>query len=145
MTLSTIQTLALSKSVKEAAEKAARAETNAGTHEVDFTVRIKGTLKVGEDYEKKSSCSIPFKAVIALMAQRMGFQRDAAIALITECVADAMKANMSKGDVATSEGAEDDMGLETIYKDMIDKACETLPKTPTKGAVKANLEILTVE
>lgn len=48
-----IVTVAVAKVVKEAAEKAAASKIAAGEYAVDFTVRVKGTLKKGEEYDQE--------------------------------------------------------------------------------------------
>jgi hypothetical protein len=138
--MNAIQQLAISKAVKDAAAKIARSEVQAGEYPVDFTLKISGTVKVGEDSDKKSTCSIPYKAVMALMVQRMGFQREKAIAIVEECVGEAIKQSLAKGDAATSEGSLD-AELEEIYTRLVDKACESLPRTPVSGQVKATLQL----
>lgn len=61
-----------------------------GSHPVDFTVRIQGTVKVGEDTDKSPTARLPHIAVMALFIQRMGFQRDQATSILFECMQEAI-------------------------------------------------------
>lgn len=47
------EVLAIAKVIKEATEKAARKETHPGEYPVDFSIRIAGSIKVGEAYEQR--------------------------------------------------------------------------------------------
>jgi hypothetical protein len=54
-TTNALEKLALAKVIGEKVEKAVRLEVKAGAHEFDFTARIKGAMKVGEDFEAESA------------------------------------------------------------------------------------------
>jgi hypothetical protein len=47
------EAVALAKAIASKVTKAAQTTLSPGPHEVDFTVRIKGELNRGEDYEQK--------------------------------------------------------------------------------------------
>jgi hypothetical protein len=49
--LNEVKTVALAKVIKAAAEKEAAAMLKAGEYKVDFTVRVSGSMKKGEDYD----------------------------------------------------------------------------------------------
>jgi len=51
--LSKVQTVALGKAIKDAVLKEAGAGVTAGEYPVDFTVRVSGSIKKGEDYEQE--------------------------------------------------------------------------------------------
>ena len=51
--LNPLETLSIVKAIKEAAEKAARKELQPGDYPIDLSVRIFGSIKVGEDYEQR--------------------------------------------------------------------------------------------
>jgi hypothetical protein len=53
MELSNTQILALSKLITAKEAKKASGDLTPGDHPVDFTVRVSGSLKRGEDYEQK--------------------------------------------------------------------------------------------
>lgn len=59
MTMTATETLAMGKAVKDAAQKKAKKELEAGTHEVDMLVRVFGTLTLGEDYEQNKTAAMP--------------------------------------------------------------------------------------
>ncbi len=48
-----VDVVALAKVIKDAAAKEAGAAMTAGEYTVDFTVRVKGSLKKGEDYDSE--------------------------------------------------------------------------------------------
>ena len=50
--MNAIETLAVCKAIKEAAEKTASANLAPGTHTVDCTVRVTGIITKGEDYNQ---------------------------------------------------------------------------------------------
>jgi len=51
-TMTPAQLVALGKAVKDAQLKKASGALTVGTHEVDFTVHVTGSLKRGEDFEQ---------------------------------------------------------------------------------------------
>ena len=51
--LGNVETVALAKAVKAAAAKAAGEGVSAGEYPVDFTVRVSGSIKKGEDYDQE--------------------------------------------------------------------------------------------
>ena len=73
----------------------ARDEVQPGEHVVDFTVRVQGKVKVGEDTEKAPTARLPHLAVMALFIQRMGIQRERATAVLLSCMHDAISMDKS--------------------------------------------------
>jgi len=139
-TLTNIEVTALNNLVAAKAAKAARDEVNPGEHAVDFTVRVTGTVKVLADTEKTPTVSIPVKEVLALFVQRSGCTREHSLALLRECLTDALSASTEgKGAI---EGAID---LDAEFKAAVADLTASLPKTPVKGAVKASLAVEVVE
>lgn len=133
-TLTAIEALALSKAVK-----AERDAVEVGEHHVDVTVRITGTLSVAKDTEKTPTVSIPLKEVLALFIARSGCTREASIALLRECMTEAL-ADGTKGVGAVDAAAD----IDACWKDEVSKLTASLPKTPVKGAVKAKLSVAVV-
>jgi hypothetical protein len=84
--LSPIEIVALG-SIKSGA---AREEVQPGEHAVDFTVRVTGKVKVGEDTEKAPTVRLPHLAVMALFIRRMGFQREHAMSVLLSCMHEAI-------------------------------------------------------
>jgi hypothetical protein len=117
------------------ADDGARDALAAGTYEVDELVHVHGTLTVGKDYETTPTVSLPVKEILALFVARAGFTREHTMALLVDCVSDAIdKSGHGAGEVASKVEAVDEY-LEAIKKDVLAK----LPKVPRKGAVKAKL------
>jgi len=61
-----VETVAIARVIKSAAEKVASSEMTAGEHPVDFTVRIKGTIKKGENYEQEIVAKADFVLLFAV-------------------------------------------------------------------------------
>ena len=140
--LTNIEVTALNNLVAAKVAKTARDEVNPGEHTVDFTVRVTGTVKVLADTEKTSTVSIPVKEVLALFVQRSGCTREASLALLRECLTDALN-NSTKGEGAIEGGVD----LDAEFKAAVADLTASLPKTPVKGAVKTalNVEVLSEE
>ena len=66
-----IDILAVSKAIKDAAAKAARSEITAGEYAVDTTVRITGTVKVGEDYTQQIVGKADVWALLAVVMNKV--------------------------------------------------------------------------
>ena len=137
--ISSIEKIALSKVIAAAELKKERDALVVGKHDIDLTIRVTGSITVAADTEKAPTVSIPVKEVLALFIARAGITRESSIKLLQECLTDALKES-SKGQGAIEEAA--------IIDDEFDKAVseltKALPKTPVKGAVKANLNITTL-
>ena len=121
----------LSKIVPAAAEKAARDALTPGKFDVDFTVHVKGPVVIRQDTEKTPTVSIPLKEVLGLFIQRSGALRDANIALLRDCISDALAAKGGDGGAKGALIGEFDEAFGKVVADFL----STLPKTPVKGAV----------
>lgn len=131
-----IETLAVANAIETKNEKLARSGVVAGTYNVDVTVRVHGTVKVGEDTEKTPTASIPVKEVLALFIARSGCTREASIALLRDCLTDAL----SQG--VTGAGAIEAVAdIDNVFKAAANELVASLPKTPVKGSVKASLVV----
>jgi dihydroxyacetone kinase-like predicted kinase len=122
---------ALGKLVAEAA-KEQRDELAPGKHTVDeiVTLKVDGTVSVSADTTRAPTCSIPLLPTLALMAKRMGIQRESAFEILRSVMTEAL----SLGKDATTEllaqsGVEE--AMEKIQEEIIAK----LPRTPAKGKV----------
>lgn len=133
--LTDLTTLALSRAVSSKEDKVAREGVAPGTYDVDVTVRVRGTIEVLDDTEKTPTVSIPLKEVLALFVARSGCTREHSLALLRECMADALRDGV-KGEGAVAAAADIDAEYKRAVKDML----AGLPKTPVKGAVKADVE-----
>lgn len=134
--LTNLEILALSRAVDG---KLVRDEVSVGSHMVDFTVRVCGEIKVGKDTEKVPTVSIPVKEVLALFIARSGATRQSAIALLRECMTLALDGG-SKGSGAIDAHAD----IDQVFREEVSKLTASLPKTPVKGQVRADLTVTRV-
>lgn len=135
-----ITTLAVSKVIKEKEEKNACGELLPGEHTVDAVVRITGTIKVGEDESYTPTVDVPLKSTIAFLFKRMGFQRDAAAAMLRDAMTDALNAG--------EKGAETIAALDAdveAAKEMVTAMLGDLPKKVRKGKVTTKLSVKTID
>ncbi len=129
--LTFIEIVALSKVVKDKALKAARPECTVGEHPIDFSVSVKGMLRVLEDTEKTPTCNIPWKTVAAILIAKMGCTRDAAEKQLVGIIAEALRIGDGVG-----------MTMYSAYGDALAAAenhidttiLAKLPKVKVKGA-----------
>jgi len=135
VSLTPIQILAISKALTKKDIDAARAALQPGKYEVDMSIKLSGTVTIGESGEKKSTVSIPVKGVLGILLQRAGVTREASIELITEAVTQAMN---SSSDGTKGESALDSY-VEDIFSEVSDRIASSLPKTPTAGRVTTSL------
>ena len=129
-----IETIALSKAANGLA-KTARGEVETGLHAVDFTVRIFGSVNVGEDYEQAPTASIPMKKALAALAYVAGCTGKAGIAKIER----AMRIALENNDDASRILAEIMPDVDRIEKSVIAPMLAQLPKTSCKGKVTVKL------
>jgi hypothetical protein len=138
-----INLIALTKAVAKKIADAARDTISVGKHEVDFTVRVKGTVSVFEDTEKTPTVSIPMKETLALFIRYSGITGPHAVALLQRAMTDALAANENGEQNPQGTGAIADALpiIEETMKTVVEPMLATLPKTPVKGMVKTNLEV----
>ena len=89
---------ALHKEIAKLAEDARERLDDGTTYAVNehFDCTITGEVKVSETPAPKvPTVSIPFKEVLTLFVARAGFTRDHTLALLTECLTDALNAGRS--------------------------------------------------
>lgn len=67
--MDSIQTTVVSKIVSDKEAKAARSEITPGIYPVDFTIRYHGGMKVGQDYDRPATTSIPWLEVTSLIRE----------------------------------------------------------------------------
>ncbi len=126
--LTSLQQFALNK-FKPA--KTARNELAPGTYEVDFTVRIKGTVTVGEDTTRASTVSLLSLKTVALILHYAGVTRSAALKAITRAFQDI------NGDLLPTASVELSEDVKKIHDKIKKDLASDLPRTPVKGQVKA--------
>ncbi|KKK84306.1 hypothetical protein LCGC14_2784690 [marine sediment metagenome] len=98
--LQPIETLALDKAANGTA-KPARKAVNPGSHAVDFLVRVRGTVNVGNDYESAPTASIPMKRALAALAAVSGCTGKAGIAKIRQAMELALTNDADAGKILT--------------------------------------------
>ena len=137
MNMNATQVLAVSKSLKDAAVKAASEQLPVGVHSVDFLVRIRGSLTKGEDVFKAPTCRTPWLAALALFIKRSVFQREKALADLMACIREAILM-----DESAAEALYEEVGIKQI-EDALKAEYAKLPKIRAAGAVRTalNLEI----
>lgn len=133
--------LGLSKLLEKQA-KLARAEVEAGEHELDATVtlHVTGTLSVGEDTEATPTHKIPWKTAFALFLHHAGITRERAM----DGLVYAMQAALS-ADEDAAELVQSLADLEAA-EELVQAGLDELPKEPRKGAVSVkSLDVVEVK
>lgn len=148
-----IQKIALSK------VKFDRENVPSGEHGVDFTVRVRGTVKVGEDYEKSATTSVPWLESVALWQETLRAAFDSMIAkmdageltreeivamkdsgpvataVLVDCIRRAMVAGESAVGKIEAQVEEVKAGIERVKADLVGE----LPLQTAKGHVKVSV------
>lgn len=125
--------LALLQAVKKGIPATdARNETSPGVYRgivMGLTVEV-DEMRVAPDTDKAPTSSIPWLPTCALLLQRMGVQRDAAL----EILKDVMTEALDLGKDATKQLLEQS-GVADMEKRLKAEVIEKLPRVPVKGAV----------
>lgn len=154
--LSEIQKLALSKI------KVDRDVIRPGTHPVNFTVHINGTVTVGEDYERAATTNIPWLEASALWAEvsreafnsligkvQSGVQvtvsdleamRDSRV-LATDVLTDCIRKAMLQGESAVGTIASKVQGMNEAVAEIKRQVVLQLPQQEAKGVVKTSVKV----
>jgi len=112
-----------------------------GTHHVDFTIRVHGSLNVLEDEDYTPTIDLLSLPVIVLAIQRMGCTRDAFVKALTDIAADAIERGESVTESVRKEVDSVKLNVDKLKKLMEDK----LPKVKRSGKVLKAIEIETIE
>jgi len=116
-------TVALAKVIKDAAAKDASGKLVAGEYPVDFTVRVKGSLKKGENYESEIVAKAdPWLLLAAALSMLNGVSMDALV----------VRAELAKEELVDS--------LKLKAAEAIQKIKATT-KTPCAGKVTTKLAV----
>lgn len=137
--LSNVMLAALDAALKSDEVKAAKGSLTVGTHEVDFTLRVKATISKGEDVEAKPTVTTPWLTVLALCLKNSGMTREASLDVVREAMLTASKLN---GDAEKELLAMS--GVPEMKKRLDEEVMATLPKLTKAGAVKAKVASLEV-
>jgi hypothetical protein len=126
-------TLAAIAKLAADAAKMTRGDLDPGTYALDpvVTLCLTGDVVVSADTEKAPTCSIPLLPALALMAKRMGCQRESALKILREVMTEAI--NLGKD--ATEELLEE-TGVAEVEAKIREEVIAKLPKTPVKGLIK---------
>jgi hypothetical protein len=135
--MNNVEILALTRAINDKAEKAARANVTPGEYPVSFTVNVSGILSVAEDTSKVPTVSVPWTAVVAALLHRMGATREHSVQILSEILPSVVGDNGFASVITEAEVKE--IGLIAL-----DAIKGSLPKTPVKGAVKADLVVTPV-
>jgi hypothetical protein len=136
------QKIALSKALTKAAIDNARDQLGVGVHNVDFTVNVKGTLKVGDDYDVAPTVSIPLKQAMAAIIVYAGLHTsEAALASIADALYDQLENTGGKsGDAIKQAIPMVDAALAIVEQRLIAK----LPRQYRRGVVTPRLQVTEV-
>ncbi|NBT35841.1 MAG: hypothetical protein EBT03_09965 [Betaproteobacteria bacterium] len=149
-----IQKIALSK------VKFDRDAVPSGEHRVDFMVRVSGVVKVGEDYEKSATTSVPWLESVALWQETLRAAFDSMIeqvdrgqpitreeleamkstgpiatGILVDCIRQAMVAGESAVGKIEARVEEVKAGIEKVKADLVSE----LPLQTAKGHVKVSV------
>jgi hypothetical protein len=123
--------------------KAAKPRLAQGSEETideTITLRVRGTVKKGEDTEYRPTVDIPLKLALALVLEKAGYgregQRENAVALLVEAMTEALEAG-EKADEAITERIRDiDAAMERVQAGL-----NKLPLKTKNGAVRVNVQV----
>jgi hypothetical protein len=119
----------LSKVIPARVASEHRDGVSAGEYPVDFTVTVKGTVKVEEDGDKTSTCSIPVKEVLALFIARSGALKNSNIEILKTCITDALNAKGGRAQGALKKE------FDAAFGEVVEDFLSTLPRTKVRGDV----------
>lgn len=136
--LQSLEMLALRRSVSEAIDKEVAGTLEQGTHEIDVTLRIFGTVKKGAPYEQNCPLVIPWQTLFSLALSRLNAQSGATV----ETLANSLMAEadgIMKRDGAAVEA------LEATVKPHVEAACARLieqTKRLMSGRITTKLNVV---
>lgn len=106
-----------------------------------LTIEVDATVNKFADEEYTPTVSIPLKATMAVLLQRMGFQRDRAMELLTEAMTEALKMEKMGEDEIAKLSANVDEAMERVAA-----VTAALPKAIRKGktTIKGTIKELIV-
>ncbi len=132
MTLNSVQILAVTKAVEAKLAKNAREEVLPGEHEVHILAEIRGTLRVGADYEQRiPNKAKPWNLLVVLMRE------------INEMRASAGQVGLDLGKLVEMAEVVDEKLADKAQEDADVAAAKikSTTVTPCKGKVTAELAL----
>lgn len=140
-----IEKLAISKAIKAAAEKEARAALQPGVHQVDTLVRVHGSMTINEDERYIPTAEIPVKAALALFIRYCGITRDAAENALVRAMTEAL--NREETGILKTMTILEELEEITVIDDCtarVMRLASRLPEKTRKGKVLTNLQCETL-
>ena len=125
---------------KLAAAANARASLTPGEYEVDTTVHVKGTLKVGADYDTAPTVSIPLKETLALFIAYSGVTGDHAINALVKAMRQSIATDGTGAGVLAATMPVINATMARVEAEVI----ALLPRQDRKGPVTAKLQVTQV-
>lgn len=115
-----------------------RGNVEPGIYEIDEVVHIKGTLRVDEDYTRKTIMSLPHTEILALALHLAGVQQDNAIGFIRSAVTQILTNSSS----AVGEIRKLKPVIEEEIKRIKEEIVDRLPEQHCKGDVSFNATVV---
>lgn len=138
-----IEDLAISKVITAAAVKAARERLAVGVHDVDITVRVKGSLDIRPDEQFIPTVEIPLLATMALFVRKSGIMREHVLELLKESMTEALERG-EKGIEKTATVLAP-LEEETVIRDAMNAVKATIAQLPLQTRKGKVLPHLTIE
>lgn len=153
--LTEIQKIALAKTEFD------RCEIPSGTHEVDFTVRVRGTVRVGNDYDRPATTSVPwleattlyreaFRVTVNELVEKVRRGEGVTLEDLTritevgplssEVLVDCFRKAMLMGDSAVST-VKDKVEITAAIDRLKEEIVAPLPRQKVPGRVKVDVEV----
>lgn len=131
-----VVTIALGKALEKAGKQI---KLPAGEHAVDttLTLRVRGTVKKGQDHEYTPTVDIPLLATMALLLEKSGFQRERSKELLIDAMREALDADV-EGDEVVAERVKDIEAAMVHVREVT----AALPKKTKAGPTNVAVEII---
>jgi hypothetical protein len=127
--------VALSKAVKDAEAKTARAALTPGEHAVDVTVHISGHLEIAPDTEKTSTSSLLSEEFLIIALKMSGCTRERACEIIADLAKESVNGD-AKANKAARQALVEEYDPNGRISAIFDEVKASLPKTKVAGAAK---------
>jgi hypothetical protein len=107
------------------------ADLTPGTHfiDVEFLVRVSGTVEKEEDQLVTPTVSVPLISVLALFWEKAGIVQDEAMGLLREAITEAMDAGVGEDSHIKSRIDDVNAAIKAVREDLLAE----LPKMPRAG------------
>lgn len=137
--LNNVSALELAAMTRPSLDKDSRNQLEPGEYDVSFVQKVTGKLVVGEDTERKRTCNLLGKRVLALCLHYMGVQESNVGPLLDLILTEAVEGNKDFLDKI-----EKDPRIVSAMKRLDDRLAKA-DKLTVKGQVKADLTFTTVD